>query len=575
MSYSAGIVKPKITSNSSIKRSVSSSMASATRSTGASSAMSRTGSLFGIYAQRSTTGLGLHNNYLNYNSSSTSDLRHSLNDNRIPLFNNIGFAPMPHHHEDNSNKFMGIMMGIGMGIGLLNTIMKGIADLKAADGTDGTTPKKTAGDNNDTGAKGINGGSSKADSLGDLQAQEKGIDTKLNSFGAEYKEVNREEKQAIQDALSEANVQAGLKNAGIDNIDFSKLDLNEINIGAESEEADFDTALGSIDTDIKEVKSFKDDTLGPAKEKLSDKAGEIQKDIKSTESSIKKNESKLYNLKSQLSTAPSEQKAAIQKQITELQAQIDKDKNKLQDLQKQKEEVSAAQTAIQSAESNCDNLVKQLNEQKTQLEDLKDQKSEIDKKQYKLAEQQSEDFQKNKTKMYALETKIKYETDPEKKSKLIGQWNELAGEMSSLYESLSSVNGQEFSGKKGSVKVSIDSGDIKYTRQLDEGGLAVLDNQESKGISLADNMQMINKIKGTQVGQTVIVNGDTYTKNLDGSFSLTEESQFKSNIPSANELKSQFAGNAPNISISEFKPFYKEDDLIKMATTPKINLDQD
>ena len=84
----------------------------------------------------------------------------------------------------------------------------------------------------------------------------------------------------------------------------------------------------------------------------------------------------------------------------------------------------------------------------------------------------------------------------------------------------------------------------------------------------------MNKIDIKEIIKNTI-DGDTYTKNLDGSFSLTKESQFKSNIPSANELKSQFAGNAPNISISEFKPFYKEDDLIKMATTPKINLDQD
>ena len=563
-----GIERPRIRSNSSTRTNIARSMSTATRSSSASSAMSRTGSLFGIYAQRSTTGLGLHNNYLKYNSSATSALRHSLNDNRTPLFNNIGFMPMPHHHEDNSNKFMGIMMGVGMGIGLLNTIMKGIADLKAADGTDGTTPKKTAGDNNDTGPKGIDGGSSKVDNLGDLQAQEKGIDTKLNNFGAEYKEVNREEKQAIQDALSEANVQAGLKNAGIDNIDFSKLDLNEINVGADSEEADFDTALDSIDTDIKEVKSFKDDTLGSAKEKLKDKSGEIQKDISSTESAITKNESELHRLES----LPADQKTPeVTKKIEDLRKQIDEAKKKLENLKQQKKEVTAAQTAIESAESNCDNLVKQLNEQKEQLKDLKDQKTEIDKKQYKLAEQQSEDYEKNKTKMDALEMKIKHETDPEKKSKLIGQWNELAGEMSSLYESLSSVNGQEFSGKKGSVKVSIDSGDIKYTRQLDEGGLAVLDNQESKGISLADNMQMINKIKGTQVGQTVIVNGDTYTKNLDGSFSLTKESQFKSNIPSANELKSQFAGNVPNMNQGGLKT-YTEDELIQMAT---INLGQD
>ena len=143
-----GIERPRIRSNSSTRTNIARSMSTATRSSSASSAMSRTGSLFGIYAQRSTTGLGLHNNYLKYNSSATSALRHSLNDNRTPLFNNIGFMPMPHHHEDNSNKFMGIMMGVGMGIGLLNTIMKGIADLKAADGTDGTEgakPKSSGG----------------------------------------------------------------------------------------------------------------------------------------------------------------------------------------------------------------------------------------------------------------------------------------------------------------------------------------------------------------------------------------------------------------------------------------------
>ena len=145
MSYTAGIVKLNM-QGSSTKKSASSSMAVTTRSTSASSAMSRTGSLFGIYAQRSTTGLGLHNNYLAYNSSSTSALRHSLNDNRPIINNNIGFVPV-YYQEDSSSKFLNIMAGISMGAGVLGTILNGVAELKAAGGGQDSVSTQTQSEN--------------------------------------------------------------------------------------------------------------------------------------------------------------------------------------------------------------------------------------------------------------------------------------------------------------------------------------------------------------------------------------------------------------------------------------------
>ena len=525
MTYAAGLPKSKIVSTSSIKTRAANSISTATRSSGASSAMSRTGSLFGIYAQRSTTGLGLHNNYLKYNSPATSALRHSLNDNRTPLFNNIGFMPMPHRHEDSSNKFLGIMTGVAMGVGILKTVIDAVNETKS----DKITLKSASANNSVS----TNTGTARAENLGDLQTKENKINDNLNNFGENYSKVNQEEKNAIQDALSDENVQAGLKNAGVGNIDFSNLELNEINITADSAEADFDTAIDSISTDIDEVKSFKDDTLAPAKKKLSEKSGELKGNIKATTQNIERNE----------------------KTVSELTDSIG-------DLQRS---LASAKTPTEKAQIQT--KINQLKEQKDNLKELKEQKSDIEQKQYDLAKEQSQDFEKNKTKMQALETKINHETDPEKKSKLIGEWNSLAGEMSSLYESLSSVNGQSFSGKKGTVQISVDSADVKYTEKLDDDAASVETKGDTKSSSSNNTsntseknniIQITAKINSTQIGGTVEINGATYTKNYDGNFTLTKEAPL-SKFNDAFELRLKNAGIEPHQTQEGLKSYTAED----------------
>ena len=150
MSTNIGLTKSKL-GQSSIKTTVSRSMAGAQRSTGASSAMSRTGSLFGIYAQRTSKGSGRHFSYLGYNDEQTWALRHSLNDSRTPVFNNITEG-YPHYHEDNSNKGLGIAMGTMAGLGFLGALFGGLKEAgiigKKEVVTDGKVESDSVSDNN-------------------------------------------------------------------------------------------------------------------------------------------------------------------------------------------------------------------------------------------------------------------------------------------------------------------------------------------------------------------------------------------------------------------------------------------
>lgn len=74
------------------------------------------GTSYGIFAQRSKIGMGLHLNNKLYGSGSISATRHALNDNRVALFNNIGdFHKCNHNNGGNTmNKFMAGMMAVNM-----------------------------------------------------------------------------------------------------------------------------------------------------------------------------------------------------------------------------------------------------------------------------------------------------------------------------------------------------------------------------------------------------------------------------------------------------------------------------
>ena len=177
MSTNIGLTKSKL-GQSSIKTTVSRSMAGAQRSTGASSAMSTNKSIFatnfGIYARRSSTGVGNHFNYRLYNDGKTADLRYSLNGSRTSVFNNIT------EDEDNSNKGLGIAIGTMAGLGFLGALFGGLKEAgiigKKEVVTDGTVESDSVSDS-DPDFKGDTSALSAMSSANDSTTLRAAIDT--------------------------------------------------------------------------------------------------------------------------------------------------------------------------------------------------------------------------------------------------------------------------------------------------------------------------------------------------------------------------------------------------------------
>ncbi len=582
-----GLSKPRIRTQST-KTTVASSIATATRSSSASSTLASKRSVFGginygINAQRSTVGVGLHNNYISYNSAGTSALRHQLNDNRTPLFNNIytfDYQRPSFMQDNNSNKFGNIMAGVGMGVGAAVSVLGMLNELGIIGNTDSTPSASETNTKNDSGDTNvIDSGSFDKNSLSSWQSKEASINEQISNFGNEYSDVNRTYKENIENSLKN-DAAEGFKLAGIQVPDLTALDLNEITVNENSTEEDFEAAKTSISNDINEVNKFKDDTLGGIMTNLDKKKGVLNTDLRSTESTITKLESQLSSER-----AASEPNSTL---IGKLENMIKEAKTKEKELKQNIESIEKAKTAVDKvAKENCDALVTDLNKQKERLDELKNQKSEIDKKQYELAEKQSKEFDKNKQEMDKLMIQINGAPNAEKKSKLVAKWNELADEMSTLYESLNSANGETFTNDKNkSVTISVNNGDDKYTHRLnDDGSVVQDDNDSSSGGQLSKRMELSNKINSIGVGQTITINGQTFKKGHDGTFTLSNDNNsnnltlnsigntpFSPNIPSANELKLQVLGIKPdNMSTTGStnslnpKASYSASELIQMA----------
>lgn len=345
-----GLVKSKLGTTSSIRTTASSSIAGAKRSNGASSAMSRTGTIFsgtgyGVYAQRSTTSLGLHNNYNLYYSAQTSALRHQLNDNRTPLFNNI-YAPQTHQHEDKSNKFMGIMMGIGMGASLLGTILKGISDLRAADGS---SPGDTVGSGTSS------SGSGKLGSQGSVSSG--GTDTSaLDGMNSANDSVSL--RSAIETAQGELSVMES-KHAEIKgDYDKAKESIGDLKKNIETTEAELKEATKLKQKYESEV-TKKESALSQAKSDY----GKATKDLSTKQKEYAFAKEERMNAETGVATAQSSLDIAT--------ANYDSAKAAYDACPNDSPQKSALQARMQAAEQAKTQAETKLEEAKTALETAK------------------------------------------------------------------------------------------------------------------------------------------------------------------------------------------------------------
>ena len=94
-------------------------------------------------AQRSQVGTGSIFNAKSYNSDSLSMLNHSLNDNRVKVFNNLGggyYMDLPSSNSD--NKFATALMAAGVlaaGLGSIISATQSSGSTKTSDVTTSTT----------------------------------------------------------------------------------------------------------------------------------------------------------------------------------------------------------------------------------------------------------------------------------------------------------------------------------------------------------------------------------------------------------------------------------------------------
>ena len=476
------------------------------------------GTSWGIFAQRTMTGLGVQYNNRAFNNGSISATRHALNDNRTIVNNNIGYG---HVHSNNGNNTMNKFMAGMMAMNMLGQLGANIADtVKSTKPSDKgdilSNSPATPSDNSNI--DNLSNKLSKATSFQTINNIETELGTKLSNFGNEYGKIGKDSSgnNLIEQTLSAEDIQAGLSSASV-KIDYSKLNLSEITLTNASTIQDIETAVGKIDTDKKAVEEFQDSQVKTAIKSCKDKSEALSTDIRGIDAQIKALEGK--------KTGDAETDAIIDRQIKERQ-------EKKAALEAEKAKVDKAKDALETTvKQQISDITSALDTKKDELNDLKKTKSELADKKYDLAKEQDEKINKNKQKMDKLNTEIntlrKSTTDAKKgKDNLnklnakINEYNGLVNNMKSLDTSLKEAGNTEFTNSKGK-KYTIEntSIDSKYTTII----TPIPVQGAGKDLNLTGDTDTKNKaiedqIKNCQTGETIDIGYGTYTKGANGNF---------------------------------------------------------
>lgn len=476
------------------------------------------GTSWGIFAQRTMTGLGVHYNNRNFNSSSISATRHALNDNRTIVNNNIGYG---HVHSNNGNNTMNKFMAGMMAMNMLGQLGANIADtVKSTKPSDKgdilSNSPATPSDNSNI--DNLSNKLSKATSFQTINNIETELGTKLSNFGNEYGKIGKDSSgnNLIKQTLSAEDIQAGLSSAGV-NIDYSKLNLSEITLTNASTIQNIETAVGQIDTDKKAVEEFQDSQVKTAIKSCKDRSEALNTEIRGIDSQIQGLEGK--------KTGDAETDAGIDQQIKEL-------KEKKAALETEKAKVDKAKDALETTvKQQISDITSALDTKKDELNDLKKTKSELADKKYDLAKEQDEKINKNKQKMDKLNTEIntlrKSTTDAKKgKDNLnklnakINEYNGLVNNMKSLYTSLQNAGATNFTNSKGkNYTVKNTSEDTKYTTIITPIPVQGAGKDLNlSGDASTQNQAIRAQIENCQVGEAIDIGNGTYTKGANGNF---------------------------------------------------------
>ncbi len=305
---------------------------------------------------------------------------------------------------------------------------------------------------------------SSATSFSQINKIESDISKKKATLNTDYQKIGTDAQNGIKDIMGSEGVSDGFKLAGVQ-LDTNALQLSELN------PQDLEGSLKTIEKDINNFGTFKSTTLPEAKNKITGKSGQI-------DGTLTAKNGELERLKA------SNKDGVNDSAISKLEKEID-------ELKKQKEQLKAAETAIDKITKECDGAIDDLKSKKSEITDIKKTEDGMKDKKYDLAKSQDKELKSRMDQINKLNKEIsslqdknpdKYDKSDDKRaakmSSLMYQRTTAFKNLGQLVSSLSAAGVKEFENSKGS----------KYTIQNLENANSILSNQsgvegQSKGSS--------------------------------------------------------------------------------------------
>lgn len=336
------------------------------------------GASYGIFAQRSLTGSGIHLNNRLFNSPSISATRHALNDNRVVLNNNIGIAPHRCHNTNGNttmNKFMAGMMAMNMMAQLTAQTVDTIKDIKA---------------NNNT-KKDVNVADDPA-----LKGKDTNQSTSLTSMKSADSSTTLE--AAIQKAQAELNEMPS-------KIATAKTELTELQGKSSELKAKYESANTDYETNQNSIKE------------TSGKVNELQTTVDTLKNNVDSLKAQIQNSQTP-EGLPGPNTAALLERLKQAENLLKQKETELETTQKKLEELKEQEPKLkenmlntkEEYETNIKNIEAKQDEIKQLESDKKSLEAEIPKQQKRLAEMQKKE-EKELTKVETDITKLQGEID--------------------------------------------------------------------------------------------------------------------------------------------------------------------
>ena len=413
-----GLAKLNIKPQTGSLNAMKTSFASATRAQGVS---------YGIMAQRSIFSSGVLQNPKMAYSPTIASIRGMLNAPRPMMFAGV----MPHQcnnsGDDMMNKFMMGMMALNMVAEMTKSVTSGIKEIKAA-----RADKAERDDGNAGKVKPSDVSTTQSNSLTGLKASYDTASKGIADFSKGY-------QNAVKgDSISNiSSILSNYADLDVTDLDPSQISISELNLNEESTFNDIADAGDKITKDLANINEYS--------KKLTNVIGsEIPQKLVALQSTLDRLE------------ATPNKTPEVQNQISEMKAQIAKLKEFKLKLQG---EVTPLVTKMTEA----------VEAQKEKLKGLEGQKRSAMDKLCEQAEKNDKQIKENNEKMTKLQSKIKSETNADKKKALIEKYNGLAKDNISLSQAITTAGGNNIKNSKG-ISANLSNYELAMTNLLNSSG---------------------------------------------------------------------------------------------------------